>query len=128
MGIAQIIGICIIATIMILVLKEHRPEIAIQISVAAGIIVLLMVSDKIANVIQLLTSLSNNIGVEIELISVVFKIIGIAYIAEFSAEICKDAGQGAIASKIEFASKIFIVILAVPIISSLIDLLANLMP
>lgn len=128
MEIFQIAGICIIATITILVLKEHRPEIAVQVSIVTGVIILLMVSGQISSVINLLATLSAKMDVDIAFISIILKVIGIAYIAEFSAEICKDAGQSAIASKIELASKIFIVILAIPIITSLMDLIISLMP
>lgn len=128
MEIFQIAGICIIAAITILVLKEHRPEIAVQVSIVTGVIILLMVSGQISSVINLLATLSAKMDVDIAFISIILKVIGIAYIAEFSAEICKDAGQSAIASKIELASKIFIVILAIPIITSLMDLIISLMP
>jgi stage III sporulation protein AD len=58
----------------------------------------------------------------------VLKITGIAYIAEFGAEVCKDAGEGSIASKIELAGKVTIIVLAVPIITSLLDLIIKVMP
>ena len=58
----------------------------------------------------------------------VLKITGIAYIAEFGAEICRDAGEGAIAAKIEMAGKVIIIALAVPIITSLLDLVLKIMP
>ena len=58
----------------------------------------------------------------------VLKITGIAYITEFGAEICRDAGEGAIAAKIEMAGKVIIVVLAIPVISSLIDLVLKIMP
>jgi len=60
--------------------------------------------------------------------STILKIIGIAYIAEFGAEVCKDAGEGAIASKIELAGKVIIIVLAAPIITSLLDLIVEIMP
>jgi stage III sporulation protein AD len=58
----------------------------------------------------------------------VLKITGIAYISEFGAEICRDAGEGAIASKIEMAGKVIIIALAIPVITSLIDLVLKIMP
>ena len=58
----------------------------------------------------------------------VLKITGIAYITEFGAEICRDAGEGAIAAKVEMAGKVIIVALAIPVISSLIDLVLRIMP
>jgi stage III sporulation protein AD len=126
--ILQIIGLAIVATVIIAVLKANRPEIAIQISIAAGIIVFTMVLGKISAVIDLLNSYAQRINIDTIYLSTLLKIVGIAYIAEFGAEVCKDAGESAIASKVELAGKVMIIVLAVPIITSLMDLVIKIMP
>lgn len=128
MDILQIIGLAIIATVIIAVIKGQRPEIAIQISIAAGIIVFAMILGKVTAVIELLNSYAQKVNIDTIYISTLLKIVGIAYIAEFGAEVCKDAGEGAIASKVELAGKVVIVVLAVPIITSLLDLIIRIMP
>lgn len=128
MDILQIIGLAIVATVIIAVLKVQRPEIAIQISIAAGIIVFAMILGKITAVIELLNSYADKVNIDTIYLSTLLKIIGIAYIAEFGAEVCKDAGEGAIASKVELAGKVIIIVLAVPIITSLLDLIISIMP
>ena len=128
MDILQIIGLAIVATVIIAVLKSHRPEIAIQISIAAGIIVFAMILGKITAVIELLKSYALKVNIDTIYLSTLLKIVGIAYIAEFGAEVCKDAGEGAIASKVELAGKVVIIVLAVPIITSLLDLIIRIMP
>lgn len=128
MDILQIIGLAIVATVIIAVLKANRPEIAIQISIAAGIIVFTMVLGKISAVIELLNSYAERINIDTIYLSTLLKIVGIAYIAEFGAEVCKDAGESAIASKVELAGKVMIIVLAVPIITSLMDLVIKIMP
>ena len=56
---------------------------------------------------------------------IILKVIGVAYICEFVSSVCKDAGESAVASKVEAGGKIIIVYLALPILTSLLDLLAN---
>lgn len=126
--IIQVIGLAIIATVIIAVIKAQRPEIAIQISIAAGIIVFTMILGKISAVIELLNSYARKINIDTIYISTLLKIVGIAYIAEFGAEVCKDAGESAIASKVELAGKVMIIVLAVPILTSLMDLIIKIMP
>ncbi|OPZ93627.1 MAG: Stage III sporulation protein AC/AD protein family protein [Firmicutes bacterium ADurb.Bin419] len=126
--ILQIIGLAIVATVIIAVLKVQRPEMAIQISIATGIIVVAMVLGKITAVIELLNSYAAKVNIDTIYLSTLLKIVGIAYIAEFGAEVCKDAGEGAIASKVELAGKIIIIVMAVPIITSLMDLVISIMP
>jgi len=58
----------------------------------------------------------------------ILKIIGVAYIAEFGAQICRDAGEGAIASKVEFAAKVIVIVLAIPVIAAVFDYLLKLLP
>lgn len=126
--ILQIIGLAIVATVLIAVLKTHRPEIAIQISIAVGILVFMMILGKVSAVIELLNSYAQKVNIDTLYLSTLLKIVGIAYIAEFGAEVCKDAGESAIASKVELAGKVMIIVLAVPIITSLMELIINIMP
>lgn len=69
-----------------------------------------------------------NAKVNIVYVETILKIIGIAYIAEFASQITKDAGQGAIASKIELAGKILILAMAIPILTLLIETIIQLIP
>jgi stage III sporulation protein AD len=124
----QIVGLGVVAAVIAIVLKAHRPEIAIQISLLTGIIILTVLLGKIAAVVDLLNSYAQKVNIDLIYFSTLLKIIGIAYIAEFGAEVCRDAGEGAIASKVELAGKVIIILLAVPIITSLLDLIISVMP
>lgn len=128
MDILQIVGLGIIATIIIAILKVQRPEIAVQVSIITGIVVFLLIAGKLSAVIGLLSRYAGKVNIDVIYLTTLLKIIGIAYIAEFGAEICRDAGESSIASKIELAGKVIIVVLAVPIITSLLDLIIKIMP
>jgi stage III sporulation protein AD len=128
MDILQIVGLGIIASIIIVVLKAQRPEIAIQVSIITGIVIFILIVNKLAAVLALLSSFSAKADIDMTYMGLLLKIIGIAYISEFGAEICKDAGEAAIASKIELAGKVIVMVLAVPIVTSLLDLIIKIMP
>ncbi|HEX3028533.1 MAG TPA: stage III sporulation protein AD [Clostridia bacterium] len=128
MEILQIVGIGIIAVILIITLKAQKPEIAMQISIVTGIVIFLLIASKLSAVIQLINSFAQKANINTGYISTLLKIIGIAYIVEFGSEVCRDAGESSVATKIELAGKVTIVLLAVPIITSLLDLIINLMP
>lgn len=121
MDITQIIGFALVATFIILVLKQYKPEFAMQASIFAGIVILIFVANKLETIITLLENLVNNIGINKEFFIILIKITGIAYIVEFASSACKDAGESAIASKVELAGKVLIVTLSIPIISTLIE-------
>lgn len=128
MEIIQVVIIGLVSTIIILLLKDERPEIAIQLSIACGIIIFFIMLSKITAVIQALEQIANKVNIDTVYLNTVLKIIGIAYISSFGVEICKDAGQNSIGSKIEFAGKILIIIMAMPIIMAIIDMIIKIMP
>lgn len=128
MEIVQIVGLGLIATILAIVVKEQKPIFAFLITIVSGIIIFYFLIDKISDVIRVLERLAVQADLNLVFLETILKIIGIAYIAEFGAQVTRDAGQGAIASKIELAGKVLILILAVPIVQIIIETIIHLLP
>ena len=128
MEIFQIVGFAIVATVLAIVIKKQKPEIAIQLSLVTGVIIFILLLDKIRVVLYVLEELANRSNVNVFYMTTLLKIIGVAYIAEFGAQVCRDAGESAIASKVEFAAKILIMVLAIPIIIAIMDSVMRLIP
>lgn len=126
--IIKVIGIGIIAVIVIIIVKQYRPEFAIYISIIAGILILILSIQKMEGIITLIQSISEKSGVNGKFLSIILKITGIAILSEFAISICKDAGESAIASKVEIGSKVIIIWMSIPIISSLLELMVNILP
>ena len=93
MEIIKIIGIALIALIIIILLKQYKPEFAIYISLLAGVLILILVLDKLNGIIQLLQSLADKASVNSTFIVLLIKITGIAFLSEFAVSICKDSGD-----------------------------------
>lgn len=128
MEIVQVVGLGLLVTFLIIVVKQQRPEFALFLSILAGVAVFLMMIGKIEAVLTVLTDMGRRAGVNMIYLGTVLKIIGIAYIAEFGAQICRDAGEGVVAAKIEFAAKILVLVLAIPIILAILEALLKLIP
>ena len=128
MEIIQIVGLGIVAAVIIVILRVQKPEMAVQISIVTGVVIFLLLASKLSGVLELLESYADRANINTVYFTTVLKIVGIAYIAEFGAEVCRDAGESSIASKIELGGKVIIVVLAVPIVTSLLDLITNIMP
>ena len=96
----KIIGIALIALIIIIIIKQYRPEFAIYISLVAGVIILALVIGNLTNVINLLKDISTRSGINNKFLGILLKMTGIAILTEFAISICKDAGENAIASKV----------------------------
>ena len=91
MDIIKIIGIGLIALIIIVIIKQYRPEFVIYISLIAGALILVLIMDKIEPIIELLTTKSNKTAINNEFLKLLLKITGIAFLTEFAVSICKDS-------------------------------------
>lgn len=127
MEITQIVGFGLVAAVLVVILRQYKPEIALLVSLAAGITLFMLVLGKIGAIVEVLKDLSTRANVNLVYLSVILKIVGIAYIADFGAQLCRDAGEGALAAKIEFAAKILILILAIPIVMAVLDILMKIL-
>lgn len=128
MDIIKIIGIGLIALIIIVIVKQYRPEFVIYVSLVAGALILLFVMDKIGGIIDLLTTLSNKTAINNEFLILLIKITGIAFLTEFALSICKDSGEAAIANKVDLGGKILIISMSIPIIASLLETILKILP
>lgn len=125
--ILKVIGLALITTISVIILKQQKPEIAVIVGVAGSVLIFFYLVDMISDVFGLFETVVSKTNIDSELFIVLIKIIGIGYITEFSANICSDSGNSAIASKIILAGKLTIFLLSVPIIISLIELIVGLL-
>ncbi|WP_114746174.1 stage III sporulation protein AD [Falsibacillus pallidus] len=128
MEIVQIAGIALIVTFLALIIKEQKPNFAFLLVVFAGCAIFLFLIDQIYLIIGMIEKIAVNANVNMIYVETILKIIGIAYIAEFASHITKDAGQGAIAAKVELAGKILILAMAVPILTVIIETIINMIP
>lgn len=124
----KIIGIGLISLVIIIILKQYRPEYAIYVSIIAGVLILFLVMEKLSGIISLLKSISDKTYINKQFLGILLKITGIAIITEFAVSICADAGEKAIATKIEIGSKVIIIAISIPIISSLLELIIEILP
>ena len=118
MEILKVLGFCLVAAVLSLVLKQYRQEYAFFISVAAAISILSMLCVKLFSQMEEIKLLISSSGIETEYFKVAIKALGIAYLTEFTADACRDFGQGSIAAKAELAGKAAIFVISIPLLTS----------
>lgn len=128
MEIIRIVGIGLIAATLIVIMRQQKPEMAIYLSLAAGVIIFTLVLSRVSDMIDIFQDLASKANVNMLYLGIVLKILGITYITEFGVQICKDAGESAVASKVEFAGKVFILVLAIPLLGAVFDYVVKLIP
>lgn len=123
MEITRIIGIGIIGTILSVTVKNWRPELAICTALSTGCIILASIIPEIKFITDSIYELCGRSDISITYFKAVVKVIGIAYIVQFAAETARDAGEGVIAKKLEFAGKTAVLTIMLPIVRDLIEII-----
>ena len=115
----------IIAAIFVVVISEKKPEMGVMLGLIFGVIALTIAFGKVGTIVKALEDTINSSGIDAKFLVPVLKITGMAYITQFSVDVCKDVGQNAIAGKIETVGKIMMLVVAVPIVTSLIHIISG---
>lgn len=125
MEILKVITLAIAVTILSVIFKQYKPEYSINISIVAGIVIFMSLSEKIYDIYNYIDDLCSTISIDIKYINLLFKVTGIGYMCEFASTICKDAGETTMAFKIDMAGKITLIYLAFPIFEELLIVLTE---
>lgn len=126
MNIIIIASVAIIAAILSLILKQYKPEYSIFISIAAGVLIFLSVLAVIRPIMDYISSLTEQTGLSGEYAEVLIKSLAVCYITQLASDCCTDAGETAIAGKLQIAGRIAILLIALPMFQSLTELVTEL--
>lgn len=128
MDIFKIVALSIVSVIIITILKSVKKEdFALLITVVASIILFGFIIIKLEGVLSLLEDLVQKSGINQEYLTLLLKVTGISYIIELATNICKDAGNSSIASKIEMFGKVSIVVLTIPVITAVLSVILDIL-
>lgn len=115
MDIYKIVGLGFIALILVIVIKQYKPELAAAVSITVGIVMFAAVAVGIAPVLDEIRSIFSSANLPSEYLEALFKALGICFITQVACDACRDAGQGGIATKLEMAGKAAILVLSLPL-------------
>ena len=127
MEIFQLVGIAFVTAVAALILKQTKPELAFAVTVAGSVILLLFVFEVFRGSIHIFSEIAFSTGIDISLVKILLKMVGIGYLVEFSAGILSDFGANSVADKLVFCGKIVILVLAIPILQSVLALIKQLL-
>lgn len=127
MVIFQLVGIAFITAVAALLLKGTKPELALAVTISGSIILLIFVFELFAGSVSIFGKIAETTGIDSALIKILLKMVGIGYLVEFSAGILNDFGQNSLADKLVFCGKITVLVLAIPILESVLTLINNLL-
>lgn len=124
----KVVGVGIIASIACVILRPIKPEFAIAISLAGSLLILLFIMQYLSPLFSSFDELVLKTGLNTNLISLILKIVGIGYLVEFGANLCEDTGNSNLADRITLAGKIVILVMALPIVESILEIIVEILP
>lgn len=122
MEIVRIAGVGLIGAVISIIIRRSKPEFSMMIPIVISFTILAGVLPYLKEIIGELGSLSESVGINGAYMAVIIKIIGVSYLTSISAELCRDAGEKAIAAKIELGGKLIILAMSAPVITRMLDL------
>ena len=124
----KIIGIALITCVSFIIIKPIRNDFAIIISVVGGIIITFYIFSYLSGIFNIFNGIFKITGVNGSVYSIILKIIGIAYLTEFTANICSDTGNSSLGDKVLLGGKIIILVMALPIVTGILNIVMELLP
>ncbi len=127
MDITAIAGIGILSAVLCVIVRQYKPDAALGISVACGVLIMTAVITMLAPSVAAITELAATAGLESGYAQVLLKALAVCYLTQLASDSCRDAGESAIASKIELAGKAAIAVISLPVFTSLAELVTDLL-
>jgi stage III sporulation protein AD len=128
MDIFQIAAIGLCGVVISSMVKSYKSEFATYVIIATVMVIFIMVVAKLTVVFDFLSEIYNQISYGKNFFPIILKVLAVAYIADFAAQICRDSGETAIAGKVELAGKVMIFYLAIPVMMSVMELINKMLP
>ena len=127
MEILKIAALALCAVALIVLVKNHKPEFGVLTAIACSVLMLYFLIDSIKYAFAYVSNLYSELETGKMYYPIILKVLAIAYITEFTAQLCKDAGETAIASKVELGGKIIIFCVAIPVFTAILDLVEQML-
>lgn len=120
-GLYKIIAVGLISALIIICLKSANSELAAPVSIASGLLILLMTVSYVKEFVSFFKDMANVVGLDDGIYKIVLKVLAISYLSEFASGAVEDLGQKNLSEKIQFASKTIMIVLAMPLLKNLIE-------
>lgn len=126
MNVFAIVGAGIAAAALSAVLRQYNKEFGLYISLGASAVILIAVLCTVSPLLELVGELNETAGIDTAYLSILLKAVAVCYVTQLASDCCKDSGEAAIASRIDFAGRIAVLLISVPLFESMLSLIKDL--
>ena len=119
----QVTGLCLVGALLAVVVRRGSPEMALLLTLGAAVAVLLFLAGPIGGLLGFLSELGERSGVSQELFVPLYKTVAIALVVKVGGDLCRDAGESALAAVVETAGAVCALLTALPLLRAVLSLL-----
>lgn len=123
----KIIAIVFCALLLNIILKDYVKEFCVFINIVSAGIVFLMIFNDLKIIIKQVDTLTQSVGVITPYIKIMLKILGISMLAGLLSDLCRDNGENTLANQTELSAKIIILVTALPLFSTIINIMTGIL-
>jgi len=127
MGIFQVVATGVLCAVLAITIKKQSPEVALLITIASSVLIFMMVLPMLTQAIGVLSNVGALLDGGMQYVSLALRVIGVAYMAELGSSVCADAGETAIAAKIDLGGRVIIFVMAMPVVVDIVGAVVGLM-
>lgn len=120
-------ALCVVGALLALVVKRGTPELALLLTLGSTVTVLLFLMGVVGDLLDFLSELGERSGISQQLFAPLYKTVGIAFVVKLGGELCRDAGESALAAVVETAGAICALLVALPLLRAVLSLMLELM-
>ena len=123
----KVVGIVLTALIINIVLKNYSREFTLFVNIICAIIIFTLISNDLKGIVDRLISIASDVSVLSPYIKIMLKILGISMIAQLLSDLCRDNGENTLANQIELSAKIIILVTALPLFTTIMDIMIGML-
>jgi len=114
MELTSILGLGVVAVCIVVLLRQYRPEYALMISLVCSVLIFAAALSVLIPALDEIENMMEEANIDLSYVSILFKSLGLCLITQIASDSCRDAGETAIASRIEFSGRLSLVVVALP--------------
>lgn len=123
----KIAAVGVAAVLLAMQFKEIKPQFGTYVVFGAGILIFFYAFGKLSQIVAAVGELSKQAAIEEQYLQILLKMLGISYVSEFAASLCRDSGYSSVAGQIELFGRLSILLVSMPVILSLLELLGRIL-
>ena len=119
------VGILLCAAVLATVLRAQRPELALGLSIMAGVLVVGVLFKQLTPLLASLRRMMSVGGLSDSVLTVVLRAAGVCFVTQWAADTCRDVGQTALAGKAELTGRVLLLLMTVPLFEQVLALVSG---